>query len=424
MTLLVCIGDPVRAQSTKKKKSSGFPTLEMLPEGSILNEVAIPRYDKDFRPLSFLKADSMVVVEKSIIKTKNAYLEIYDKDGKVKMKTRMKRANFNQKQSILKSTHKTVLEGSTFKAVGTGLTIHETSQQGFLHGPCTTTYFIPNQQTSTDMNLKKMTKPLSTSAKKVATGVAITAAAAGTLIAERPPALTDAEVQQLDKQALPIKEEVTILQDSVITKIKEDTKADNLTDGEMQEFFKKTGKESVISTDPKIKESNTKGFDLPFPEAPEDQETLTIDSLDGLYFDAKKGVLVYIKDIKLTTSDYKLSCSDDLKFYIDPPKGGEHSEDKSGLASTDKINRIVATGDVVFIGTDAKGNSYIARAAEAHYDAKTETMILRGGHPSIQQSANQYLKSKHEDGYISIPVNGNPVTSHSAWETKIVIPKK
>ena len=370
------MADNLSGQDRKKDSSSGFPTLEMLPEGSILQDVKIPRYDKDFIPLSLFTADNITVKKGGLIDTYNAYIALFNEDSTVKIQTQMKRAIFNQETSTLTSTEHIVIKSDQFRATGTGLTFHEPSQQGFLYGPCKTTYIIPNQQNSTSMNLKKMTTPLRTSAKKVAIGTAVTATA-GILMAERPAALTEAEIQRLDQQAKPVSTEVTKNQESVISKIKKGSKTDSSTDQQMQSFLKKSNAKPILTKSPNEKSSQTKGFDLTFPEPPEDQETLSIDCDNGIYFHAEKGLIVYLKNVKFTSPEYEISCSEDLKFYIEPKKDEKHSDDKKGLETTDKLKRIVATGDVVFIGKDAKANTYIARAEEVHYDAKTQTIILQ-----------------------------------------------
>lgn len=372
--------------------------------------VKLPRYTKDFRPVSLLTADTITVGENSIIDANNVHIEIYNEDGSLQMETRMEHAIFDQKNSILHSTEKTVLEGDRLRATGTALTYEEGNQQGFLNGPATTVFIIPHKEQSTAMNLST---PIKSVAQKAVTGAVITATS-GLLMAERPPLLNDSELKQLEQQAAPLTGQVTNAQIKSTDELKQAAETSTTTEEKMTPFLKKINQKTLLTTNSNIVNSEQSGFNPTLPEAPAGQETIKITSDGGIYFDMEDSVFVYLKNIRLTSPDFKMSCQDELKFYLNP---------KTETNSKQDLKQIVATGKVVFIGQDEKGNTYIARASKAHYDAQTETTILRGGYPSIQQSANQYIQSKNEDGYIRIPKKGSIVTSSNSWESKIVIPK-
>lgn len=439
-TKVTRVTKPQKANKPIKKSRSGFPDLKMLPEGSYLKEVKIPRYDKDFNPISLLTAENVKVGDLSVIDAQNVYIELYHEDHSVKLKSRMKQAYFDQRNSTLRSTMSTTLEGSNFIAKGSSLTIHEASGQGFLVGPCFTKFTKPHKKASTAMNLKKVSQPIVTTTKKVVTGTLITATS-GMLMAERPPSLTETETAQLDQQATTLSEQVSQAQQASTQELEEATAASQATQQEMTDFLQQTGQKAPLTiqttTDqPTPANDSTKGAHsatnqeaFSHPSLPDqlgkDQETLTVECDGGLYFDAKQGVLVYLDNIRLNNKTFKMSCKDELKVYTEPKK--ESSDKKASPkkdSNNDKVKKIIATGQVVLSGKDAKGSPYLAHADEAHYDAKTETFILRGGYPSIQQSKSQYLKSKDKNGYIRIPKNGSIVTSKGAWENKFIIPKQ
>ena len=414
--LLISATSVLHAEDDKKRDNSGFPSLEMLPEGSILEVVKLPRYDKNFQPISLLTADDITVKENSLIDANNVYIEFYNDDESVKLKTRMKHATYHQRKAILKSTGHTVIDGKNFHATGTALTMEEKSQQGFLKGPVTTEFIIPNKKKSASMNLNKSNPPITASrntAKKVVSGVLITATS-GMLMAERPPLLTESDIEQLEQQAKPLTKEVTQARESVQTTMEQAGKVNAATDKKMTPFLKKVGEEALLIADEK---PNT-GLTLTFPDPPKDQQTMTVTCDGGLYFDASEEIFVYLKNIILTSPEYKMSCSDELKIYLYPDNKDENSE-----GSKEKLKRIVATGNIVFIAKDEKGQTYIAKAEEANYNTKTETMILRGGFPSIQQSKNQYLKAVSKNEYIKIAKDGSVTTSSGSWKNKIIIPE-
>lgn len=401
----------------------------MLPEGSILKGVKFPRYDGALNPVSLLTADVLKIGEESVINGENVYIEMYNEDQSVKVKTRMERATFDQEKSILNSTDETTIEGPDFKLKGTALTIHEASKQAFVSGPSTTRYIKAkpeskpdfDQKKSTTMNLDKIVKPLTSVTKKAVTATVITTTS-GALMAERPPVLTGAETEQLDQQAKPLKELATA---SVGLSRKEIQHTDELsgqTDERVTKFLKKIDVDSDLITEPGGNAQQGSDLDVSFPDPAEGEEFIHIKSDEGPYLDLEKGVIVYFKNIVLTSPDYKMSCSDELKIYLEPAKkeGGSPSEKEK--SSKEELKRIIATGNVNLIGRDKNG-PYQAKAEEAHYNAQTETVILRGKGISLQQGS-QYIKSKGSDGYIKIPKQGVVSTSRTPWETRILIPKK
>jgi hypothetical protein len=174
----------------------------------------------------------------------------------------------------------------------------------------------------------------------------------------------------------------------------------------------------------------------------------------GIYFDSDSGVLAYLKNIRLTDTRFKLSCSDELKVILDqkpakpdpskkstsPAKKNTAKETKntntshspqptnpadlankkenSPTAAFGDVKRIIAIGQVKMISKDENGKTFIATAETASYDAKTGEMILRGGLPRIQYGPNQYLQSKAPGQYIRMLKNGKLVTT-GKWAMQI-----
>ena len=156
----------------------------------------------------------------------------------------------------------------------------------------------------------------------------------------------------------------------------------------------------------------------------------------GIYFDTDTGILAYLKNIRLTEPRFKMSCSDELKVFLDKKtdkkpnkktdsKTGktEKLEKKAPLVKTHKkepkktnedelansfgdLKRIVAIGKVRVVRKDEKGQTYIATAETASYNAKTGDMILRGNKPRIQVGPHQFIQSESPGKYIKIEKTG------------------
>ena len=97
---------PVWSAKKEEKSNGALPSLDILPEGSVLTDVTFPRYNKDFIPISLLTADTLTVLEQSVIKATNVYVEYYNDDGSTQFKTNMSEAFYNQKKSTLRSQKK------------------------------------------------------------------------------------------------------------------------------------------------------------------------------------------------------------------------------------------------------------------------------------------------------------------------------
>ncbi|MGJ8678087.1 MAG: hypothetical protein ACSHX0_11260 [Akkermansiaceae bacterium] len=357
-------------------KDSSFPGLNLLPEGSIINDVKLPRYDIDFQPLSLLTADTITVKADSIIDADNAHVELYNPDGSIKMQTQMEHAIYHQQSSILSSPQKVVITGSRFQATAQGITLHEKTLQGFLKGPAITEFIIPSKETSTVM------KPTTRSSSR-AIASSLIAISSGLILADTS---TEDEVQQ-----------------------------------SMHGFLSDINKEELLEN-PTHKYSET-------PDLEVEAQKLIIECDGGIYFDSQTGVYAYFKNIKLSSPEFNLTCSDHLKAYFDPENlPGKSNEKKTepeeNFEAREDLQKIQAQGNVIVTGKDDQGNDYVARAATASYDAQSETLVLRGGFPSLQRTKEFHIKASTQSAFITIPKNGKIKAEGGSWKTLIAIPEK
>ena len=437
--LLISMVTPVWSAKKKEKSNGAFPSLDILPEGSILTDVTFPRYNKDFIPISLLTADTLTVLEKSVIKATNVYVEYYNNDGSTQFKTNMSEAFYNQKKSTLRSQKKTTISGNGFSAKGTQLTLHQQSKRAFLKGPAITIFTSQQEQASTKTEMNKNSPPLIQKTQKTLTGALITGSTA-ILMAEPPNRLTESQLTELDRLAEPITQKVQEEQNKSLATIQNTKKEQADVNQEVKSFLTDINQKDLYTESPAPEQKlepvitdtpDSSETEKTTPEVAKTkpQESIHISCENGLYSDYKEGVFVYLKNVRLTTPEYNLKCSDQLKIFIDPAQLSTDKKDstKKGEEKSsykDSIKTIVASGNVVITGKDEKGNKYIAKAATATYDVKSETTILRGGYPSIQQSANNFLKAQDANAYIKIPKSGSIITSSNKWETRFDVPKQ
>jgi lipopolysaccharide export system protein LptA len=181
----------------------------------------------------------------------------------------------------------------------------------------------------------------------------------------------------------------------------------------------------------------------PLEVKPGPNDTL-ISADDGMYFDAEKGLLVYLKNVRLTGPDFDLSGANELKVFLGkkeekkkaPAKEGEpapvpEKDEKKDEKKEDKKaatpgilgaaggfgdpEKIVATGAVKITQKAVGGKPpVVASAAVLTYDAKTGEIILNGGYPWVQQGAT-FMRAKEANLYLRIKKDGSFVTE-GLWD--------
>lgn len=137
-----------REQGDKKTKSS-FSILEQLHKDTILRRVRLPRYDKDFTPLSLLTADTMKVINGETIDAEHVSMELYNPDGSIKARTKMHHATYNENDGILEAKEAIYIDGPAFQTSGSGLFYEMNTGRGFLVGPGSTLFQIKQSGSST-----------------------------------------------------------------------------------------------------------------------------------------------------------------------------------------------------------------------------------------------------------------------------------
>jgi len=489
ITTALTLADEQKSQENKEKLKSAFPALDILPEGSILQRVRLPRYDKDFNPTSLLTADKLTVVDSHRIDGKNVTIELYNQKGKVQAHTEMHHAIYNQKNSTLRASEAITLKGENYWAQGRGLIFHLIDKRGFLIGPAKTQFITNQPDTSSTMQLRPPLPTQSITAATAATTIRATATA--TLLAltpcamaEPPAKLTPAELAELDQLTQSSEPTYKKAQQEVSSNIETEKNINTAANAKMTPFLISIGQETLITqnnTTQTLPTATDHPTTKPKPGTkttqPNTQKTqnpkaggqakapalLQIECDGGIYFDANEGILAYLKNIRLADPRFRLTCSQELKVFLDKkpaapkatiPKPSEpkqtdipetknpeatgsktdstinpdnpkttttqDSKKKKDGALTDSfgdVKRIIAIGSVKLVRKDEKGKTYIASGETASYNAKSGTMILRGGFPRIQAAANQYLQAQEKGLYITVLKNGSWTTASGKWKT-------
>lgn len=118
-----------------------LPAVSLLPAGSILKKVLIPRYDKQKKLTAVLRSDEMTVIDNQTVEGRLVRLEFYHPDRSQRGRIDLELARFDQKKGMLESRKPVDIVSSDFTAHGTGLTFAQKQSQGFLSGPVQTRFF-------------------------------------------------------------------------------------------------------------------------------------------------------------------------------------------------------------------------------------------------------------------------------------------
>jgi len=137
----------VQEQSNKKTKSS-FSILEQLHNDTVLRRVRLPRYDKDFTPLSLLTAETMKVIDGETIDAEHVSMELYNPDGSIKARTKMRHAIYKENTDTLEAKEAIYIDGSNFKISGSGMVYDFENERGFVLGRGSTLFQLKQPKPS------------------------------------------------------------------------------------------------------------------------------------------------------------------------------------------------------------------------------------------------------------------------------------
>ena len=84
----------------------------------------------------------MEVIGGETIEARDVSLELYDQDGSVQARTKVRRAIYQENDAILKAEEAIYISGEDFKASGTGMVYDINTGQGFITGPASSLFYL------------------------------------------------------------------------------------------------------------------------------------------------------------------------------------------------------------------------------------------------------------------------------------------
>lgn len=118
----------------------------MLPDGSELKGVMLPRYNKDHKLVGVLKSRTMRLVNAGQIDGRTVSIELFNPDQTPKGRIDLVSATVYQEKGIVTAREPVEIKSDQMTASGSGLYYSFKQGKGFLLGP-TTTVLKPTPRT-------------------------------------------------------------------------------------------------------------------------------------------------------------------------------------------------------------------------------------------------------------------------------------
>lgn len=376
-------------QSNQEQVKQLLPALKVLPAGSVLKGVSIPRYFEDYTPSSHLKAERLEVVSQEEIHGTNVQIKLFSRQAQVKAAADFNRIIFNQQTQIISCNEPLLLEGEQFSLVAQGIAFDWKNKAGFLLGKNKTIVYTNKIEAMHSMSKRPSKKhPSSTHnkmLKKASTIVpaiiATTTLSSGDTTEPQTSSPKVAPIAQVEEFLIQTQAEVNQAEQAkkeTAKKINLEEKQAELKDEELKEIKPEKGKEQII-----------------------------IDSDGPLYFDANKGIISYTKNVTITHPQYTFNSKGGVQIQLTEKKDSKDKKDNNPGKKFGDISKIIAKNNVVLKGKDNKGNLIIAVTNFFTYNHKTGDIILYGIGSRITSPIQGQMKVTKEKGYIRLNRNFN-----------------
>jgi hypothetical protein len=389
------------AEAVNPPPRKKLSAISLLPDGSELIGVMLPRYDENHRIVGVLKAATITLVNEEIVAGKSVTIGFSNPDGSPRGHIDLAKANFNQVKGLLEASEPVTLQSTRFHAEGAGLYYAFNQGEGFLPGPATTWILAPNESPTT------MNSSSSTIRATALAGIAL----ASQSLAQPPASPNDS----LKADTAPASSEHSSAARSARLDLRTDLAAAAAATAKAKAFLEQT---ELVSANPTEASPPTPEA-TPLDVQPGPKDTL-ISCDGGMYFDADQGVFVYLKNVRVTDPRFSLSGANELKIFLAQKPAAKPAADKPagiGLgAKFGDVDRIIATGAVRILQKNIADDKPPVEASGAifTYHAKTGQIILSGGYPWVKQGTT-FMRAKQPNLTLRIQKSGSFVTEGN-WD--------
>ncbi len=372
--------------------------ISLLPNGSVLKDVLLPRYDDRRGLAGSLKAKTLTLIDEKHVEGTDVTIDFYDEKQKKTGNVYLTKALFDQESFQLYADEPVRVKNDGLTAEGSGLVYGFRSGKGFLRGPANTQI--------------AQGKDRRTSQAGPVFGLLFPA-----IFIAAPPAFVGAdELAEIEKDANSRADELTDRGKATAAFLK----AQEVKNAELGEAANQFIEMSALTFISKGKEEE---LEAPRPEdremspleVPLDPANTLIKCKKGMYFDSEEGVLVYMGAVELSDPRFLLSGADEVKIFFakDTDVDGEKSQGMGG--SFGEVDRLVATGVVKILQKAANGKEPIEASGKVlTYDIGSGDIIVSGGYPWVKQGTF-YARAKEANLTLRMKAD-NSFATQGNWE--------
>jgi lipopolysaccharide export system protein LptA len=395
---IAATGGEAPPPAARKKLSA----VALLPSGSQLQGVMLPRYDDKRRLTGVLKAETMTLVSEDVIAGETVSIEFFNPDRSPRGRIDLVKALFDQGRGMLRARENVTIQADRIHARGNGLVYSFDQGEGFLTGPVVTRI-----QAATETTMNSKSTPLRSTAAAIA--------ASATLAAAPPAPMTPEQSAAIQADAAPAAGTHAAARDNARVKLRSELESSAAATAAAGAFLEQA---ELLADDPAAVPEPSQPLDV--KPGPDD----TVISCDGgMYFDADAGVFVYLKNVRVADPRFSLNGANELKIFLakkpEEPSAGK-SEDKKpamGLgAKFGDVERIIATGAVRILQKQPEAGKEPVEASGAifNYHVGSGEIVLTGGYPWVRQGTS-FMRANEPNLSLRIQKNGSFVTEGN-WD--------
>jgi hypothetical protein len=143
LTVLALLFPALLGAATYDVKKIKIPATALLPIGSELKDVMLPRYDENHLQIGVLKLEFMKIINADQIEGKTISIEFFNPDKSSKASVNLIKATLYQEKELIVANESVTIKSEVMTTHGSGLYYSYTGGKGFLTGPVTTTLQLP-----------------------------------------------------------------------------------------------------------------------------------------------------------------------------------------------------------------------------------------------------------------------------------------
>jgi len=355
-----------------------FPALQLLPAGTVLENITLPRY-KDARVTSLMKLERLLILSNTLMRIDGLNISMFSEDGGIQ-RISSDSAEYDFEQKTVRTQGATHLLDDRIRIQGNQIFFDTQTQRGMLKGPVRSVFSV---------SLRQASPAQATKANAASKAPANAASKAPANAASKAPANAASNVAIASPDFLAKREQFASFPAAQQYR-------------QRAQDMLRTMKGEIAATAADV---NALMRELP-PHAPPPAEPLlvkkgesVVDCTEGLYFDPAKSLLSYIGKVRLRDAQFNLDC-ERLYLHLEKKELDEELESVKEIEASEEMessdNKKITKEEsvpsplVVKAGESEKAPvPYKLRADEVMLDFQQNRVYARGEHIAFSRNGTR-----------------------------------